>query len=93
MNIPQHSPPKWAQRLLNSFLREELKEEVNGDLAERFRAQLAIRTPFKAKIDYWMQVLQYLRPFAIQIHLFNHLYPIAMYRNYFQNRLEKHFQA
>ncbi len=53
-----------AQRLLLAFLREDLGDEVLGDLEERFR-QNAAKSAFRAKLDYWIQVLNYFRPFAV----------------------------
>ncbi len=41
-------------------------EEVLGDLEEKFYATLAKRSPFRARLNYWYQVLNYLRPFAIR---------------------------
>ncbi|WKV10619.1 ABC transporter permease [Marivirga harenae] len=60
------APPKLAQKLLKSFLREELAEEVLGDLEENFHSRVENRSLMKAKINYWFQVINYLRPFAIQ---------------------------
>ena len=81
---PLYSPPRWAEKLLLFFLREELQEEVQGDLEERFYAMLETHSAWQAKKHYIYQVFFYLRPFAIRFPLFNHLYPIAMYRNYFK---------
>lgn len=61
----QH-PPRLAGKLLTWFLRKDLAEEVQGDLEERFQRKLERTTSFRANIDYWYQVLHYLRPFAIK---------------------------
>ena len=61
-----HRPPFLAMRFLHWFLRNDLEEEVSGDLLEQFRQKLLITTLFRAKLDYWYQVLNYLRPFAIR---------------------------
>ena len=60
------TPPKLATRLLDSFLRSDLAEEVQGDLEEKFHSDLKDKSVFKAKLNYWYQVLNYLRPFAIR---------------------------
>ena len=60
------SPPAFARRLLLSFLREDLAEEVLGDLGEKFHSMLKKRSPFTARLNYWYQVFNYLRPFAIK---------------------------
>ncbi|MEM6526540.1 MAG: ABC transporter permease, partial [Bacteroidota bacterium] len=64
MNNP--SPPKLAERLLISLIKEDLAEEVLGDLDEKFYVTLNNKSPLKAKINYWYQVLNYLRPFAVK---------------------------
>ncbi len=62
------TPPRLAQRLLRWFLKEELAEEVEGDLEEKFFQTLDNHSRFRAQINYWYQVLHYLRPFAIRKH-------------------------
>jgi len=58
-------PPKIAQRFLLWFLKDDLSEEIRGDLEEQYYCKLESATPFKAKLNYWYQVFNYLRPFAI----------------------------
>ncbi|MEM6632138.1 MAG: ABC transporter permease [Bacteroidota bacterium] len=78
----QYQPPKRAQRFLLYFLKKGLAEEVQGDLDEMFYYRLERSSPFKARINYWLQVFNYLRPFAIRN--FQPLHPInfAMYQHY-----------
>lgn len=59
-------PPQLAQRLLHSFLRHDLREDVEGDLEEKFHATRQRKSLRKAQLNYWFQVLHYLRPFAIR---------------------------
>ena len=76
-------PPQLAQRFLISFLKTELHNEVLGDLEENFNISLKTKSTFKAKLDYWIQVINYLRPFAIKrLQLLNPIY-FMLYRNYF----------
>ncbi|MFZ6002264.1 MAG: ABC transporter permease [Bacteroidota bacterium] len=84
MNETHHVPPRLAQRLLHSFLRADLAEEVEGDLEEKFRATLLVKTPLRAKLNYWYQVINYLRPFAFRKR--NALSPNNwdMFQNYFK---------
>ncbi len=77
-------PPKSAQRFLNWFLRDDLAEEVQGDLDEQFSSTLGKTSLFKAKLKYWLQVLNYLRPFAISKSTSTHFIHYAMFRNYFK---------
>src|SRR5258708_3686173 len=76
-------PPKAAQRLLLRFLRDDLTEEVTGDLLEKFDA-LSKKSPLRAKLNYWLQVVNYLRPFAIQKSTKTHSNHYAMFQNYFK---------
>src|SRR5512134_1691407 len=77
-------PPKLAQRLLLSFLREDLSDEVLGDLEEKFYKTSNRTSPFKAKLNYWHEVVNYARPFAIKKLSQASSYGYAMYQNYFK---------
>lgn len=59
-------PPKSAEQFLLFFLREELAEEVLGDLEEKFDTMCEQHSLQRARRNYWFQVLNYLRPFAIK---------------------------
>ncbi|MCE7992966.1 MAG: FtsX-like permease family protein [Roseivirga sp.] len=60
------TPPRLAERFLLWFLKKDLAEEVLGDLDEKFYSQLKNKSPGKAKRNYWFQVFNYLRPFALR---------------------------
>lgn len=77
-------PPRIAQKFLLLFLRTELAEDVMGDLDERFRLMLRKRSRFRAGIDYWFQVIHYLRPFAIRKGRIQTFMQYAMFQNYFK---------
>jgi putative ABC transport system permease protein len=88
-------PPKLAARLLHAFLRKDLAEEVSGDLEERFYTDLKSKSTFKAKLNYWYQAFNYLRPFAIKRlnqlsimnnYLLNNYFKIST-RNIFKNKM------
>jgi len=80
----KHSiPPKLAQRFLLWFLSEELAEEVIGDLEEKYNNTLKSNTTTRAKLNYWYQVINYLRPFALKNYRSNSN-NYAMFRNYFK---------
>jgi len=57
-------PPKLAEKLLTAILRNDLLEEVLGDLEEKFQETAKTKSLFRAKLNYWYQTLNYLRPFA-----------------------------
>ncbi|MFY0591086.1 ABC transporter permease [Roseivirga sp.] len=64
-----------AEKLLLWFLKEDLAEEVLGDLDEKYYSQLdKHHSTTKAKRNYWYQVFNYMRPFAFKFfrsELFN----------------------
>ena len=66
MSIRRSIPPKLAQRLLQWFLKDELLEEVMGDLEEKYELELKTYSLSKARRNYWYQVFKYIRPFAIK---------------------------
>ncbi|MEL6193043.1 MAG: FtsX-like permease family protein [Bacteroidota bacterium] len=74
-------PPKLASDILLWFLREELAEEVLGDLEEKYHDMESRGPIWKAKINFWFQVLNYLRPFALKHIHSRTIYPI-MLRHY-----------
>ncbi len=59
-------PPRLANWLLRRCVKELLLEEIEGDLQEKFLLKLKKKGPFRAQINYWYQVLHYLRPFALK---------------------------
>ena len=45
-----HRPPKWADRFLAWFCRNELLEEIKGDLHEFYALELGDKKPWQAKL-------------------------------------------
>ncbi len=62
----QNTPPIVARRLLQLFLRHDLLEEVTGDLEEKFHKTASKRSLIRAHINYWFQVINYTRSFALK---------------------------
>lgn len=81
---PDIQAPKRAQQFLYFFLKEELAEEVAGDLEEQFYAVLERSSPAQARRNYWYQVFHYLRPFAVRNITSPNLNHLDMFRNYFK---------
>ena len=77
-------PPKVAKRLLLLFLRDDLAEEVQGDLEEKFLITLKNKSRLRAQLNYWYQVLNYLRPFAIRKTQNIYINDYAMFQSYFK---------
>ncbi len=74
-------PPKWAQQILQYLLKEDLIEEVLGDLEEKYIAQTNTVSKRKADLNYWYQTVNYLRPFAMRNDLLLQLNPLFMWRH------------
>jgi ABC-type antimicrobial peptide transport system permease subunit len=60
------TPPKWATRLLASYCRPELLEDLQGDLNEFFGRNLKTRGSFIARLIYVIDVLKFLRSYTIR---------------------------
>ncbi len=86
MNKKQNhiTPPRLAQKLLLLFLKEELAEEVQGDLEEKFYQTVNHHSLFRAKRNYWFQVINYIRPFALKRNRSYQSKPITMFRHNFK---------
>lgn len=74
-------PPRLATRLLTWLLRDDLAEEVLGDLEEKFSAMEEKKSLLRARLNYWYQVVNYLRPFAIRKSQSQHLIQVAMFQH------------
>ena len=84
-NFEDHTtPPRLAQKLLLWFLKDELAEEVQGDLEEKFYQTQSAHSTAKAKRNYWYQVMKYIRPFAIKNNRSYHSKPSTMFRHNFK---------
>lgn len=54
-------PPKWADRFLEFYCRQEFLEEIQGDAYEIFEQQVATNKVRKAKLQYVWNVLRFFR--------------------------------
>src|SRR5215510_10024969 len=79
-----HQPPVLARRLLLWFLRDDLKEEVLGDLEEGFHSAIKEKSLLTARIKYWYQVFKYIRPFAIRKSRNENIDQYSMFKSYFK---------
>lgn len=80
----KHRSPGIARRFLLTFLRDDLAEEVLGDMEEKFRRVALERSAFAARLNYWYQVFHYLRPFAVKRLSSYNVNNAAMLENYFK---------
>ncbi|MEL7001709.1 MAG: ABC transporter permease, partial [Bacteroidota bacterium] len=84
MDLKNQNIPKSAEKLLLFFLKEDLAEEVLGDLDEKFYYDLKSKTTTRARLNYWYQVINYLRPFALKKLWSINSNNYSMFQNYFK---------
>lgn len=82
MRSLNHKPPRLAKKTLLSFLRSDISEEVQGDLEELFYSDLEKSSLSRAKLNYWYQVLNYMRPFAIKKFKSEYSNYLTMYKHH-----------
>lgn len=79
-------PPRWADRLLEGFCAPHLLEEIQGDLHERYKRDVQRAGKSKANQRYWLNVLRFIRPFALKRQPGQYSSPLlfspVMIRNY-----------
>lgn len=80
--MSKERPPRLAEKLLTLLLKEDLAEEVLGDLDEKFYSILDKKSVRKARLNYWYQVLNYLRPFAFKFFRFNSIFATMISHNF-----------
>ncbi len=76
-------PPKSADWVLHLFCKEDLLEEIEGDLFEHYQIERAEKPKWRANLAYWLHMANFLRPFAIK-KFGQHSNFIIMYSSYFK---------
>jgi putative ABC transport system permease protein len=84
MEKTKPQPPRIVQAFLQKVLRDDLAEEVLGDLEEKFLTMAARHSLWRARLNYVYQALHYIRPFAIRKTKSEPLNHIAMFSSYFK---------
>ncbi|GAB5519400.1 MAG: ABC transporter permease [Rhodothermales bacterium] len=64
MRLPE--PPRHARALLRRFCAPYWREELEGDLAEQFEADVLAFGERVARRRYWVQVFRFIRPYIIR---------------------------
>ena len=80
---PTYEPPKLAVKLLSLICKNNLFEEIEGDLYEYYQGQREEKSKRVANLYYWFHMLNFIRPFAIK-KLGQNSNTIIMYRSYFK---------
>ena len=82
MAASKHHPPALAEKILTRILKDVFVEEVLGDLEEKYQTDIESNPVWIAKIIYWYQLLNYLKPFAIRRIRSTHSNNLSMLRHY-----------
>lgn len=64
--LPSVSPPRLANRILSWLCKDEWLEPIKGDLYEQFLEDRDQYSVHKARRYYWINALNFLRPFAMK---------------------------
>lgn len=81
--IDRRQPPKWINRVLDWYCREEYANEIRGDLLELY-ARWLNKGKFKADLRYALNVLLFMRMYNSRINAGQNSNQIAMFKNYFK---------
>lgn len=90
MKHTRRFPPRLADYFLQWFCKKELLEEIKGDLHEMYDLETADMPGWSASMFYWIQVFNFLRPFAINSHYSKHTIMILNYLKFARRNLVKH---
>ncbi|MEM1405732.1 MAG: ABC transporter permease [Bacteroidota bacterium] len=76
-------PPRWADRLLSWYCRNDRFEEIQGDLHELFRERINDYSLRKARLLYFWDVIRCFKSYATKRPSYSSSSQIAMFKNYF----------
>jgi putative ABC transport system permease protein len=60
------NPPRWATKFLHWYCKDDLVEEIEGDILEEYNIRLQDASKVRADLFYCMSIFSFLRPFAIR---------------------------
>ncbi|MFY0651004.1 MAG: ABC transporter permease [Cyclobacteriaceae bacterium] len=81
-NRQAHTPPQWPAKLLRWFCREELIEEIEGDLTEVFHMRIEARKALNARVLFFLGVLSYIK--IDNLKFLKPSLPMMLYFSYFK---------
>lgn len=82
---PYPEPPRWATRFLHWYCREELLEEIEGDLLELYQGRLEEDGLRYARRHYCWDIIRFMRRYTIRKpNPRPNLNTVPMWKNYFK---------
>ena len=81
--IDKPRPPKWINRLLTWYCREEYANEIQGDLLELYERWLE-NGRFKANVQYVANTFLFMRMYNSKLHSGQNSNQMGIYKNYFK---------
>lgn len=78
-------PPKWVSRILEWYCNEDILEDLQGDINEFYYRNVEKKGSGKAKFIYFLDVIKFFRPYAIQKpKIKESMDQFTMFNNYFK---------
>ena len=62
----KNNPPRWAQNFLQWYCKEEVAEDLQGDLNEYFQRNVKTNGIKRARFIYVIDVIKFIRPYTIR---------------------------
>lgn len=82
------APPLWATKFLRWYCKDELLEDLEGDLNEYFQRNIKSNGKRKAKLIYIIDVFKFFRPYTVRKPEFiNTLINLIMLRSYIKTSM------
>lgn len=84
----EHIPPRWADKLLEWYCKDDLLEDLQGDLHEHYHQHIKEKGLRKARVIYWLNVVKFFKPYTVKkLKFLNQLTQIIMFKNYFKTSI------
>ena len=83
-----HTPPLWANRMLEWYCRDSVLEDLQGDLHEYFDRNVETKGLRRARMIFILDVLKFARPYTIKkLEIFDNITQFTMFKNYFKTSI------
>ena len=80
------TPPRWADRFFEWYCNDDLQEELQGDLYERFHEKVETSGARWARVWYWLNVFLFINKYTLRRnpHPYAQTNHLDMFQNYFK---------